>query len=371
MKFRFNIYSIFIFFSLSLARISLAQHGCDIDSIMRYKGFWKKVSDDLMRPGPYQAKVINRIDKFQKILKDAYPDQRGTEAHWSRNMAGYAVLKNGPIPYELTVGLFVCYCSAETKKVEPFDETGTWVYIYFNQFNWFMDKMEDLIIENNPVYLLRKRAGDLNGFPLYEGVYNETTNLGTQYSRTVLISRSGQVPYIPVTKKEYLKAFVEHMEREKAKSLQELNHSWEYNSKEDKEKQKRIKEILPNTNFDSLEKVDKEEFSKSIKNSNQEFDELIKPAKELLLSMREEEGESPALLYNEYSGEFKGFATEGRGGRMAVRLNKDYINMGLMKDVPQFLVIYWSWDVLKPTSYWRDQLEKNLDFNTIRQLLDK
>jgi hypothetical protein len=84
-----------------------------------------------------------------------------------------------------------------------------------------------------------------------------------------------------------------------------------------------------------------------------------------------EEGEKPAMLYNDFSGNFEGFATEGKGGRMAVRLNKEYINMNLMKDVPQFLVIYWSWDVLKPTSYWKDQLEGNLNLNTLKQMLDK
>src|SRR3979490_3284815 len=107
MKIKSSLFSILIFFSLLLVKISAAQHGCDMDSIMRYKGFWKKVNDDLMTPGPYQARVITRIDKFQKILKDAYPDQRGTEARWSRSMDGYPLLKNGPIPYELNVGIFV------------------------------------------------------------------------------------------------------------------------------------------------------------------------------------------------------------------------------------------------------------------------
>ena len=60
------------------------------------------------------------------------------------------------------------------------------------------------------------------------------------------------------------------------------------------------------------------------------------------------------------------------GGRRLVRLNPDYFNNTLPLYVPQFLIVYWRWKKGDtPSEYFKEQLEKNLDFNALQKMIDK
>ncbi len=57
---------------------------------------------------------------------------------------------------------------------------------------------------------------------------------------------------------------------------------------------------------------------------------------------------------------------------MLVRLNPDYFNKKLPVYVPQFLIVYWRWrNKETPSEYFKDQLQANLDFNALKQMIDK
>ena len=101
------------------------------------------------------------------------------------------------------------------------------------------------------------------------------------------------------------------------------------------------------------------------------YEDELKPARDLLADSMKLELEQPAILDFDNLLEFKEFSTEEKEGRQLVRLNPDYFDMTLPKYVPQLFIVHWSWDDRKPANYWRTQIEKNFNFNALKEMIDK
>jgi hypothetical protein len=191
---------------LLIANKFFAQEPCNDEIIMAIKGKWTTWPNADMKAGNPQA--IIRIDKMHSILKAACPELKGIEAKWNRMYSKTPLMENGPAPYQLQSAFFSYYCNKNVKKLLLGGETAVWFYIYANQFSSFLDNVEEYVIQNQPVYLLRKKAGEIKGYPVYEGDYNQRSNTGTYFSRAIILTRNNQLPWIPVTKKEFLTAYI-------------------------------------------------------------------------------------------------------------------------------------------------------------------
>ena len=380
---------IFVFFLLLFANIFFAQQPCNDDPIMNTKGSWKKISDANAFPDPGFPKnqfpqVNGRIDKMQKLLQAAYPEPKGMEAGWYRSIAGHPAVKVGPVPYALEA-LFLAYHCSNEEKIESESETrggetGTWLYVWANQLhNWFAEYIKIYVIQKQPVYLLPKKTGTLNGYPLYEGNYNRT---GQRYSRAIILTRTGQSPYLPVTKKQFLKAFLNYNEKQNLKSLAFLeNKTVKTDEEEEADKKKNLEIIERVTPAYKLSRVkdnflrnyvtSRQQKEATIADTNKIYEEDMKPARDLLANSPDQELEQPAILDFDNLLEFKEFSTEEKGGRQLVRLNPGYFDMTLPKYVPQLFIVHWSWDDAKPGNYWRTQVEKNFNFNALKEMIDK
>ena len=115
-----RIFSFLVAFLL-LHYFPFAQQPCNDDAIMNKKGSWKKVSDantfpDQSFPKNQFSLANNRIDKMQKMLQAAYPDPKGIEAEWYRGISGNALVKGGPVPYELEALFLAYFCNTYEKK---------------------------------------------------------------------------------------------------------------------------------------------------------------------------------------------------------------------------------------------------------------
>src|ERR1035437_1985120 len=244
--------SILIFYCMLLMLYSLSQQQpCNDEVIMNTKGSWKKVSDanpfpDQSFPKDQYPQVHSRIDKMQKLLQAAYPEPKGIEASWLRNISGNPAVKAGPVPYALDALFLAYHCSYE-KKIESESETrggetGTWFYVWANQLNnWFAEYIKFYIIQKQPVYLLPKKIGALNDYPLYEGNYNRT---GESDSRAIILTRTGQSPYLPITQKQFLKAFLNYNEKKFPKTLSfQTNRTVLTDEEEEVEKKKNLETI--------------------------------------------------------------------------------------------------------------------------------
>ena len=358
------------------------QQPCNNEVIMNTKGSWKKVSDANMNAGN-QSQVISRIDKMQKLLQAAYPEPKGIEAEWYRSNSGNSLVKGGSVPYELNAFFLAYYCNTGTNKIELGDETGTWLYVWANQFNWFAEYVKYFSVKNQPVYLLTPQVGEFNGYPLYKGIHNENSNTGIKYSRSIIITRSGQSPCVPVTQKQYLKAFLLYNEKKLPETVAGIEKGFvvKTDAQEEEAKQKALESIAKNNRADAVErqkvaylknyKPDKQKKEEWIAKTKKDYEDAMKPVQNLLANGTEQELEQPAIVDAVDFSKFNGFSTEAKGGRRLVSLNPDYFDSKLPKYVPQFLIVYWRWDKGKPQENFKNQLEANFNFNALKEMIDK
>ena len=129
------------FFFLSYANTQ-AQN-CDNVAIMNVKGSWKKRSDANMKADKNQAQIISRIDNISKLFQNAYPDVKGMAAGWYRTMEGNPAINNGPVSYQFNSLYLAWYCNQNLHKLMLGAETGTWAYVFINDFGWFMGDRHD------------------------------------------------------------------------------------------------------------------------------------------------------------------------------------------------------------------------------------
>lgn len=119
-------------------------------------------------------------------------------------------------------------------------ETGTWFYVWVNKFSWFVQHVDYFTIKQQPVYLLTPKLGEIRGYPLYKGIHNENSNTGIKYSRAIIITREGQSPYVAVTKKQYLRAFLNYNEKKLPEELASIEKNTPVKTDEEEEANKKI-----------------------------------------------------------------------------------------------------------------------------------
>ena len=65
------------------------------------------------------------------------------------------------------------------------------------------------------------------------------------------------------------------------------------------------------------------------------------------------------------------FTTGKEDGKMLVTENPAYIRKDLPKYMPQFLVLYWSWNEDVKGAYFRKMLEANFPIEKLQAMIDK
>jgi len=372
-----------LFLLLLLINTVTAQQPCNDDMIMAVKGKWTKRPDATMKAGN-QAQVISRIDKMQQLLQAAYPEPKGIEAAWYRSMGGYySSIDKSSVSYELSAMFFTWYCNIHVKKLLLGTETGDWFYVWVNKFSWFAEEDDKFLVEYKPVYLLTKRLGELNGFPLYAGNDNSVSNTGAKFSKTILISRPGQLPYTPVSRKQYLLVFLKNKEDWQKKYVESLlkipvrsdaeEEAYKNQQMErvvNKEQNEQTKEKA-RANFLRGYTTAKQRLQDDIARSEKVYQQDIKAATDYLANTPDEELAKPAYMKNtSYSGSFKEFAKENEG-MMMVQVNSSYFNNKLPAHAPQFLVVYWKWNTEKPSIDFANHIGNNFNFKALQAMLDK
>jgi hypothetical protein len=190
------------------------------------------------------------------------------------------------------------------------------------------------------------------------------------------------MPYIPVTKKQFLKAFLNDNEKRFVKTLDfEKNRAVKTEEQEEEEKKKNLEILERVTRADKLARAkenflrnyvtDKQRKENTIAKLQKMHDDDMNPARYLLADSLNPELAEPAILDFNNLLEFKEFSTLEKGGRELVRLNPDYFDITLPKYVPQFLIVYWRWNKNKPAENFKDQLEANFNFNALKEMIDK
>lgn len=373
----------FILFFLLAVHIASAQEACSDDIIMAVKGNWKKRPDATMTPGN-QAQVTSRIDKMQQLLQAAYPEPKGMEAGWYRSMGGYySSVDKGSVSYELNAMFYTWYCNIHVKKLLLGTEASNGFDIWANKFKWFAEIDNNFLVETKPVYLLTKQLGELNGFPLYAGNNNGTSNTGTTFSKTILISRSGQLPYVPVSRKQYLLVFLKNKEDWQKKYVDGLiRMTVRSDAEEEVYKKQQIERVVNQEQNEQAKEKARANFLRGyttakqrqqddIARSEKAYRQDIKAAIDYLANTSGEELAKAAYMKNtSYSSSFREFAKENEG-MMMVQVNSTYFNNKLPAYIPQFLIVYWHWNTEKPSIDFASHIENNFNFKALQAVLDK
>jgi hypothetical protein len=379
--------TIMMFFCLLPVLYLLAQQPvCNDETIMHIKGSWKRKSDAGVKPNggfpnDQLQQVSSRIDKMEKLLQAAYPEPMGIEAGWYPMIGGGVLVKDGPVPYGLQSLFLAYYCNSN--KIDLGDETGTWFYVWANQFNWFAEYIKNYTIQQQPVYLLTQQLGEFKGYPVYGGVHSSGLPGTRISSNAIMITRRGQSPYLPVTRKQFLDAFLNDSEAgfQKTLSALEKNIPVKTNEEEEAYKKNQLAIIERVTTPSKIEKAKDNFLQHYITDKQRKEDDIakikrghaveIKPAQDFLASSPEQELKQAAMINFTNLLAFKEFSTAEKGGRQLVRVNPDYFDSKLPKYVPQFLIVYWRWDKEKPAENFKKQVEDRFNFYALEAMIDQ
>jgi len=176
----------------------------------------------------------------------------------------------------------------------------------------------------------------------YELCYENTID-----NRRVLLHREGMLPYIPVTRKQYLDYCIKRyntMFDDMIKSSKEMPFSTQ------QQKDDAVKTIIKQKN--AVIELYKKELEK-----NRTANLLDSPA-------------IVRILDNMYP-DVPIFTTGAEDGSMLVTENPDYIRKDLPKYVPQFIVLYWSWGNEANSKYFRKMVEANFPIEKLQAMIDK
>jgi hypothetical protein len=287
--------------------------------------------------------VNKRIDRIGEVFRAAYPEPKGMEAGGYRDLDASPMVQNGPYAYSFRSLYRAWYCSPNTHKLLIGGETATWAYAFVNQLNWFAEALKTLKVGGQTAFLLTHNVGTFRGLPSYEGIHNQSSNTGTTFSRTILVGRSGRSPLKPVTRRQFLEAYLAATQAQLDPMLAEIDRS----------------------------PLDPAKKAAAVEQRKDQISKLQAPARARLSAMSGTEGEQPAYLAPSSIVQFKDFTPEANGGRALVRLDPTYFDPKVPRAAPQFIVVYWRWQKNAPSENFKNEFERRFDPSALNALLDK
>ncbi|MEO7263708.1 MAG: hypothetical protein ABIW38_02295 [Ferruginibacter sp.] len=313
--------------------------------------------------------VAKQLNAITKIIMNAYPVPTGADAAWGGTSANSSFadqvkyvmnqnqmlneekVKSNPVSrlhYNLI--LYPYYCSNSLPNlilnIFPVISGGTGISIQANELSILIGnvlKEEGMTIDGRPIKYKMPTMGKWKGYDIMtpEGGTNET--LFT--TRLVLISRNGMLPYIPVTRKQYLDLAIPYVTKWYDKMIAGMD------------------QIPDKTTRDEYKKGTMKEKNTILKRYQDELEETIKNG---LLDSPAIVNEGPVITNLQPI-----FSTEAAGGRMLVTENPNYFRKDLPKYVPQFFVLKWSWSNEPWSLRFKKAIEENFQIGNLMEMIDK
>jgi hypothetical protein len=405
-----------IHFSLQGQNVIRTTTPCSDDVLFKTPGRWHKGSNNWNpeRTGlnkTQQQEVLSRMDVVHKLLQAVYPEPMGVDVDWNyilnsipfgeqvkyvkrieNSIDQIAVVERPVASFGCVSGFFRHYCNQnnlnEIWSGYP-GETGTWVSVFANGLGGFATayfRNEDtLTIDGYPVHLRQPLKQNFNGYELFYSKANVHPNYYQELF--ALIHRNGELPYIPVTRKQYLDKCIPHLTKFYDRTIKEFEQApmrtlaeQEAEKKQTLEKMKKdfegnpaaLKATIDNylAGYKTEQEIRKEQVAELIKYKDALLkhyrDELEETTKQNLL-------DSPAIIplsIYDHDQNMPIFVEENIGW-MVVTENPKYMRKELPKYVPQFFVVVWKWDEWKAQADIGKLVEEKFPFEKLRDLIDK
>ena len=367
MKKKIILLSFFMIHLSSWSQQSVSTSGnCTNEMAFKAKGRWAKMSDLTSINSPEANK---RLEAIQNLLFTVYPEPVGVDAAWRRHNGisyfgatqKYFDPKEGPtnfiglphfFQFTYECGFFDYYCY-DGKMIPGYPgETGAVIKIFANNLTHFIGAGFNDCDMNIGGLRVKMR------YPLKEKWkgYNMYTPEAGSSAYSVLIHRPGMLPYVPITRKQYLDHSIKHLTSIYDKIITDFEkipvRSLEEQEKEKNAKLEKFKKDL-GTDPKKL-KSSVEYYLSGYQTDQQRRDEQVNKTKQLKIDVLKrfqdelekttKEGllDSPACVVLLHSPDLITpiFVDEDKG-KMLVVDNPDYIRKDLPKHVPQFFILTW------------------------------
>lgn len=346
---------------------------CTEDFINNYKGKWL-IPNLNTAVNDFQGEVKKRLNQIQSLVQQTYPQPTGCDAFWTAGSAKKSfadevkyvldgtdlkqqTVKANPVYswiYSLALCSWLCHGTNEIMNGYP-EIGGASVVIHANSLDIlpedFLDG-DEWRIEGRQIKKKMPRIGTWKGYDMVAtngGIYADQND---EYF--VLISRDGMLPYIPITRKQYLDRAVQYIARVNDginKKIRETNETMPAQfrtSKEEIDKQTTLNTKLKN---EALKKLN---------------DELEKTTKDGLL-------DSPAVIRIDplFTTDGPIFQSEEQGGTMLVTENPAYFRKDLPTYVPQLFVFSLSADPKGWSKDFKRIVEETFPIERLQEMIDK
>ena len=318
---------------------------CNIELILKTPGRWLKTKENNGAKVTSQERqqIWNRLNAIHQLVFNLYPSPMGADAipHYFTTDKRFAYQHkmesgaNGKLQtssvngtpvvfYEYGASFCDYHCLGRPNEIQrsKYCEGAMHITIDINNLSlMFMaltldDYYADIMrVDGRPIQMLSPIVGKWKDYDVYNPWGRvETTNI-------VLLHREGMLPYIPVTRKQYLDRSIECIQKFYDKAIKDL------------EQPEGIQLLM-----------DKKEKDEQVKKQQQTRDKVIKFYRdELDATTKEGLLDSPAIISNDIASPDTNtpvFTTQAKGGKMLVTENPDYFRKDLPKYVPQ-LMVYW------------------------------
>jgi len=324
---------------------------CTNEMAYNEKGRWIKRADNLFTTTS-KAEVFKRLDAMHQMVLEVYPDPVGVDAAWHRTNQNQffasqvkidqtrdGVMRKNEVngvpiaTYYYFAGFFSYTCDDSKTNIMRRGwpgEASSQVYVYVNSLNNYAAGSVDdgMTIGGRPVKMRASVRKNWKGHEMAYGDENSTRE------GSVLIHREGMLPYIPVTRKQYLDHSLEHLEEILNKTINDFNaipvRSLEEQEAEKKKKLEKFQNDFGNdpkrlksavdyylSGYQTEQQQRDERVNKAIKNKEDILkhyrEELAKTTKEGLLA-------SPAIIkvFHSPDAQLPIFYKESEGGQMLV-----------------------------------------------------
>ena len=371
------------FFLALLWNAPLNAQECNEESIARKPSSWKTREDYVppnARKEPLARAKAVVSDIGRMMTEEVYSQPRGCNPTWRGDYNG-----GGPYPsfsYSFESGYFMYYCKPSGKEMFVGAETETWITVQANNSRVLNDYME---LNGKRILTMRRHNEIRDGMPYYEIPRTESAprTRDTNMTYAWIVTYPGKLPYVPITRKEYLLEARQEVEKKQQQVVSAMQKTTVVRpaAEQAAQKKKRIEEIEKGYTGNAREarlnrylkdyRTDEQRKQDAIDAVSANYRKTLELMDGLLRNMTEDKLLLPAVAQAPASG-FLGFLDDKPYVHMLVRPNPDYFDKRLSRTVPQFFTVVALEEARLPAS--REVVAaflRNFRFERLKQMLGR
>ena len=353
---------------------------CDDELLYKTPGRWFKGTnvwqvDHIAFNKAQQQEVLYRMDAVHQMMLAIYPQPLGVDVAWHHTL-GYStfgdqvtyirtdefsldrkvVMERPVASFGYVAGFFRHFCSTKNQnEIWPGypGETGTWFNVSTNSLNGFAQEyfgnFDTLTIGGYPVHLRPPLKQNFDGYEIF---YSKAVvdNPDVTPELFALVHRKGELPYIPVTRKQYLEKCLIHIEKFQDLMIKNFEQTPLMTGEGQGSKTEQLAELKKNK--EAILKRYRDELEQTTQQGFLDAPAII-----------------PLTIYN--MDEWSPIFVEENKGWMIVRANPNYMRKDLPKHVPQFFVMEWRWNNWQSQIEIGKLIEEKFPFDKLQSMIDK